>query len=106
MSSSMLSPKTAVNVIIAAFMAAQLENVPVSISFLVVMMLVGMELSLASPGTAAACTAMLTALGLPFSYVGLFTTYRLLTDNFGAACSVSYNVLEEIEISRKLGEVQ
>ena len=30
----------------------------------------------------------------------------LLTDNFGAACSVSYNVLEEIEISHKLGEVQ
>ena len=106
MSSSMLSPKTAVNVIIAAFMAAQLENVPVSISFLVVMILVGMELSMASPGIAAASTAMLTALGLPVSYVGLFTTYRLLTDNFGAACSVSYNVLEEIEVSRKMGEVQ
>ena len=44
--------------------------------------------------------------GLPVSHVGLFTTYRLLTDNFGAACSISYNVLEEIEISRKLGEVQ
>ena len=54
----------------------------------------------------AASMAMLTALGLPVSYVGLFTSYRLLTDNFGAACSVSYNVLEEIEISRKLGEVQ
>ena len=106
MSSSMLSPKTAVNVIIAAFMAAQLENVPVSVSFLVVMMLMGVELSLASPGIAAASTAMLTALGLPVGYVGLFTTYRLLTDNFGAACSVSYNVLEEIEVSRKLGEVQ
>ena len=106
MSSSMLSPKTAVNVIIAAFMAAQFENIPISISFLVVMMLVGMELSLSSPGIAAASTAMLTALGLPVSYVGLFTSYRLLTDNFGAACSVSYNVLEEIEISRKLGEVQ
>ena len=106
MSSSMLSPKTTINVVIAAFMAAQLENVPVSISFLVVMVLVGIELSIASPGTAAACTAMLTALGLPVSHVGLFTTYRLLTDNFGSACSISYNVLEEIEISRKLGEVQ
>ena len=106
MSSAMLSPKTAVNVIIAAFMAAQLESVPVSISFLVVMILVAVELSTASPGIPAASTAMLTALGLPVGYVGLFTTYRLLTDNFGAACSISYNVLEEVEISRKLGEVQ
>ena len=106
MSTAMLSPKTTVNVIIAAFMAAQLESVPVSVSFLVVMMRVTVELSIASPGTAAACTAILTALGLPVHYVGLFTTYRLLTDNFGAACSISYNVLEEVEISHRLGEVQ
>ncbi|MBR5344820.1 MAG: cation:dicarboxylase symporter family transporter [Clostridia bacterium] len=106
MSTAMLSPKTAVNVIISAFMAAQLESVPISVSFLSVMMLVAMELSLASPGVAAASTAMLTALGLPVNYVGLYATYRLLTDNFGAACCISYNVLEELEISRKLGEVQ
>ena len=45
-------------------------------------------------------------LGLPVNYVGLFTTYRLLTDNYGAACCISYNVLEEVEIAHKLGEIQ
>ena len=106
MSTAMLSPKTAINVVISAFMAAQLENVPVSIGFLLVLILVTVELSTASPGISAACTAMLTALGLPVSYVGLFTTYRLLTDNYGAACCISYNVLEEVEIAHKLGETQ
>ena len=106
MSTAMLSPKTAVNVIIAAFMAAQLESFPISISFLAVMVLMAAELSLASPGIPAASTAMLTALGLPIGYVGLFATYRVLTDNFGAACAISYNVLEEIEVAHKLGEVQ
>ena len=106
MSTAMLSPKTAINVIISAFMAAQLEKVPVSIGFLLILILVTVELSTASPGISAACTAMLTALGLPVNYVGLFTTYRLLTDNYGAACCISYNVLEEVEIAHKLGEIQ
>ena len=106
MSSAMLSPKTAVNVVIAAFMAAQLENVPVSIAFLVVLIITTTELSIASPGIPAACTVMLKALGLPLNYVGLFTTYRLLTDNFGAACSISYSMLEEIEIAHKLDAIE
>ena len=102
----MLSPKTAVNVVIGAFMAAQLENVPVSSTFLVVLIIMATELSTASPGIPAACTAVLKSLGLPVEYVGLISTYRLLTDNYGAACSTSYNILEEIEIAHKLGEIQ
>ena len=106
MSTAMLSPKTAVNVVIAAFMAAQLESLPVSLSFLLVLIIMATELSIASPGIPAACTAVLKSLGLPVDYVGLITTYRLLTDNYGAACSISYNVLEEVEIAHKLGEIE
>jgi hypothetical protein len=54
----MLSPKTAINVVISAFMAAQLENVPVSIGFLLVLVLVTVELSTASPGISTAYSAM------------------------------------------------
>ena len=32
--------------------------------------------------------------------------YRLLTDNYGAACAISYNVLEEVELAHKLGEIE
>ena len=102
----MLSPKTAVNVVIAAFMAAQLENTPVSYAFLVVLIIMTTELSTASPGIPAACTALLKSLGLPIEYVGLVATYRLLTDNYAAACSISYNMLEEVEIAHKLGEIE
>jgi len=105
MSTAMLSPKTAINVVIAAFMAMQLENIPVSLSFLAVLFIVTMELSTASPGISAAYAVMLKAAGLPLSYVGLFTSYRLLTDNFGSACCVSYNLLEEIEVAHKMDEI-
>lgn len=106
MSTAMLSPKTAVNVVITAFMAAQLENMPVSSAFLLVLIIMATELSTASPGIAAACTAVLKSLGLPVEFVGLIATYRLLTDNYGAACAISYNVLEEVEIAHKLGEIE
>ncbi|MBR4472222.1 MAG: cation:dicarboxylase symporter family transporter [Oscillospiraceae bacterium] len=106
MGGAMLSPKTAVYVVITAFMAAQLENTPVSYAFLVVLIIMATELSTASPGIPAACTALLKSLGLPIDYVGLVATYRLLTDNYGAACSISYNMLEEVEIAHKLGEIE
>ena len=106
MGTAMLSPKTAINVVIGAFMAAQLENTPVSFVFLVVLIIISTELSTASPGIPAACAAVLKSLGLPIDYVGLITTYRLLTDNYGAACAISYNVLEEVEIAYKLGEIE
>ena len=105
MSTAMLSPKTAINVVIGAFMAMQLENIPISLSFLAVLFIVTLELSTASPGISAAYAVMLKAAGLPLSYVGLFTSYRLLTDNFGSACCVSYNLLEEYEIAHKMDEI-
>ena len=106
MMTAMLSPKTAVNVVIAAFMAAQLESIPVSSSFLIVLVIITLELSIASPGIPAACMVMLKTVGLPVEYVGLFTTYRLLTDNYGSACSCTYDVLEEYEIAHKLGAIE
>ena len=78
---------------------------PVSYGFLLVLIITTLELSIASPGIPAACTVVLRSLGLPIDYVGLITTYRLLTDNYGAACSISYSVLEEFELSHKLGEI-
>ena len=106
MSTAMLSPKTAVNVVIASFMAAQMEAMPVSYAFIMILVIVTLELSTASPGIPAACAAVLKSFGLPIEYVGLISTYRLLTDNYGAACCISYNMLEEIEVSHKLGEIE
>ena len=105
MMSAMLSPQTTIYVIVGAFMGARLGNIPISISFLAVLLLITMELSVASPGAPAACMVMLKTIGLPAEYAGLLTIYRLFTDNFGTACSCSYSILEEYELAFKLKEV-
>ena len=106
MGTAMLSPKTAVNVVIAAFMAAEIKSISVSHTFLMILVIMAMELSTASPGIPVACTVVLRSLGLPVDYVGIITTYRLLTDNYGSAVAISYNILEEYEIAYRLGEVE
>ena len=102
MSSAMLSPKTAVNVVIATFMVAQMTGIAVTSSFLMILVLVTLELSIASPGTASAWAIMFATLSMPTSYVGLFTVYRVLTANYGAGCTEAYTVLEEVEAAKKL----
>lgn len=102
MCSAMLSIKTTINVIIATFMVAELTEMAISMPFLLVLILVTLELSLASPGTTSAWTIMFTTLLLPTSYVGLFSAYRLLVANYGAGCSETYVMLEEIEAAHKL----
>ncbi len=106
MCNAMLSPKTTVNVVIAVFMMAVITGTPVSPIFLVVLIIVTLELSIASPGTASAWTIIFGTFGMPTSYVGLFTAYRLLTVNYSAACTQAYYMLEEVEAAHKLGAVK
>lgn len=106
MCSAMLSIKTTINVVIATFMVAELTGIAISVSFLLVLILVTLELSLASPGTTSAWTIMFSTLLLPTSYVGLFSAYRLLVANYGAGCSETYSMLEEVETAHKLGGIK
>lgn len=106
MCSAMLSPKTTVNVVIAAFMMAAITGTPVSLSFLVILVIVTLELSIASPGTASAWTIIFGTLGMPTSYVGLFSAYRLLTVNYSSACTEAYYLLEDVEAAYKLGGIK
>lgn len=102
MCSALLSPKTTVNVIIATFMVAELTGIEISNSFVLVLILVTLELSLASPGTTAAWAIMFETLSMPTAYVGFFTLYRVFTNNFNAACTEAYCMLEEVEAAHKL----
>lgn len=54
MNTAILSPKTTINLVIAAFMVAQLTGTPISNSFIMALIIVTLELSLASPGTTSA----------------------------------------------------
>ena len=102
MCSAMLSPGTTIYLVIATFMMAQITGIAVTNSFIMVVVLVTLELSMASPGTSSAWTIMFETLAMPTSYVGLFTAYKLLTNNYGAGCSEAYYMLEEIEAAYKL----
>ena len=106
MCSAMLSPKTAVNVVIASFMVAELSGMAISASFLLVLILITLELSIASPGTTSAWAIVFVALSMPVSYVGLFAAYRLLTDNYAAACTEAFSILEEVEAAHRLGGIK
>lgn len=70
------------------------------------MILVTIELSLASPGTSSAWVIMFETLGMPTGYVGLFTAYRLLTANYSAAATEAYVMLEEVEAAHKMDGVR
>ena len=102
MCSAMLSPKTTIYLVIATLMVAEMTGMAVTTSFLLVLIIVTLELSIASPGTTSAWTIMFETLGMPTSYVGLFTVYRMFTINYGTACSMTYNILEELEAAHKL----
>ncbi len=97
MCSAMLSVKTTVNVILAAFMVASITGTPVSVTFLFAMFIIAVELSLASPGTTSSWTVMLKSMSMSTDYVGILTVYRLFTANYGAASTEAYCMLEEIE---------
>lgn len=105
MCSAMLSPSTTINVVLATCMVAEMTGIAVSSSFLLVLTLVTMELSIASPGTTSAWAIMFETLSMPSSYVGLFSVYRMLTVNIGAACTEAYAMCEEVEAAYKLGGV-
>ena len=106
MCSAMLSPKTTINVVIATFMVAQMTGIAITTSFILVLILVTLELSMASPGTTSAWAIMFETLSMPTSYVGLFTVYRMLTNNYCAACTEAYYMFEEVEAAYKLDGIE
>lgn len=103
---AVFSPKTTINVILATFMVAQMTGIAITDSFILVLVLVTLELSLASPGTTSAWAIMFATLSMPAIYVGFFTVYRMFTNNYCAACTIAYDMFEEVEAAHKLGRFE
>lgn len=101
--SSMLGTKTALYVVTATLMTAELCGMAMTNSFMLVLILVTLELSLASPGAASAWTTMFTVLGMSTDYVGIFTSFRVLTDNFCVGATEAHSMMEQYEAAWKLG---
>ena len=82
------------------------EGTAISVPFLVVLIILTLELSIASPGTTSSWAIMLASLGMPTSYVGMFAAYRMLTANYEAACTTVYSVLEQVEAAKKMDAIE
>lgn len=105
MSQAMLSVKSAVHLIIPPFLISKYTGMPITLSFLLVLVILTLELSIASPGIQSAWVILFASLALPAEYVGIFAVYKMLTTNYGSACSMFYTALEQIEIADKIGEM-
>lgn len=97
LSQAMLSPRATLNFVIPPFLILGFTNTPISLPFLVVLVIVVLELSIADPGTAAGWTVLFAALGLSSDFVGLFLAFELLTANYNAAYGALQMGLEAIE---------
>ena len=101
--SSMLGIKTTLYLVTATLMTAEMSGMALTNSFMIVLVLVTLELSLASPGCASAWAIVFSIFGMSADYVGLFSTYRVLTDNYCVGVTEAYSMLEQYEAAHKLG---
>ena len=85
---------------------ASITGEPISLEFIFVMLIIVLELSLASPGTTSGWTIMFKSMNMTTEYVGALTTYRLFTNNIEAACTFSYNMFESLESAYRLGQIE
>lgn len=105
LSQAMLSVKTTVHLIIPPFLILKYTGMPITSSFLLVLIVLTLEMSFASPGINSAWVILFASLALPSEYVGIFAVYKMLTTNYGSACSMLYSALEQIELSDAMGEI-
>ena len=97
MSDGMLDPSLTISFVLAPFLVADITGTPVSFSFLLILMLLAVELSMASPGLTAGYTLIFQSLGMSADYVGMFSVFSIVIKNCAAACGAAYKILEHIE---------
>ncbi len=103
---AMLNPYVAVNLVLGTMMAANLTGLSTTTSFLFVMIILVLELSLATPGTTAGWVIMLESFSMPTDCVGLFSAYRLFTQNYASGVTFAYDMFEEVEMAYKMGAIE
>ena len=102
MSQAMFRPRTTVHLVIAPFLIAKYAGISISQTFLFVLIILSLELSVASAGITSAWMILFAALNLPMEYVGIFVIYKVFTTNFSAAGSMFYYGLEQIEAAHDM----
>ena len=99
MSHAMFKPRTTIHLVIPPFLIAKAMGMPISQTFLFVLIITVLELSVASSGITGAWTILFAALGLPAEYVGIYVVYKVFTTNIACGGCEFYYILEQIEAS-------
>ncbi len=74
-------------------MVTKMTGVPISPEFLLILSLLTLQLSMATPGLIPGITILFKSLGLPMSYIGLFSAYSVFIKNSAIAFCGFYRTL-------------
>ena len=77
----------------------------VDIAVILIMIIMAVQLSLASSGTVASVTVTLETLKVPSDMVGLFSAFEVFTRNAGAAYDITYSMHEQYDAARETGKI-
>ena len=98
----MLKPSSTITFVLGSFFVAEITGTPASLNFLVILFILTVQLSLASPGLTPGLTLLFEALTLPTEYVGLFSAYGIFIKNAASSYGIAYRMLEGIEAAQEL----
>ena len=100
LSYNLLSPARTISVVLSVFFIADMTGMTVDIAVILIMIIMAVQLSLASSGTVASVTVTLETLKMPSDMVGLFSAFEVFTRNAGAAYDITYSMLEQYDAAR------
>lgn len=101
MSFAMFYPYSAICGIAAAFCAAQMSGTAVTLSFLLILFIVSVQLSLSSSSVTSSMVIIFGQLGLPVEYVGLFNACGMIVRKIASVFSSIYSAMEELDVAFK-----
>ena len=101
LSYNLLSPARTIALVLSVFFIADLTGMTIDVAMLIVLLIMVVELSLASTGTTASSTVILKTLKLSPDMVGLFSAFDIFTRNVGSAYDVVYSMLEQLDAARE-----
>ena len=102
---NLLSPARTISLVLSVFFIADMTGMTVDIALIMIMLIMVVQLSLASTGTVPSATIILETLKLPSESVGLFSAFDIFTRNAGAAYDVTYSMLEQLDAARETGKI-
>ena len=105
LSYNLLSPARTISVVLSVFFIADMTGMTVDIAVILIMIIMAVQLSLASSGTVASVTVTLETLKMPSDMVGLFSAFEVFTRNAGAAYDITYSMLEQYDAARETRKI-